>query len=72
MPKYEKVDDKSIRVTREHTQVLKIADLLGARDQMRATITQIQQELTISKERLAIIEEAIEEAKKLGLDVSGK
>lgn len=65
MPKFEKVDDRQMRVTREVSSMIDIPKLVLARKQLK-------EEQKALQDQLNHIEEAINEAKKLGMDISVK
>ena len=63
MSKYEKVDET--KITKEHSQIVDIPNVVKAKEQMLKEIEGI-------KKQLVVVVEILNEAKKLGLDITLK
>ncbi len=63
MPKYEKVDDTTIKVTREISQDINVPKLVTARKQ-------VVEEMELLKTKLEAVDEALQKAEDLGMDIT--
>ncbi len=72
MAKYTKVDETKMKITKEHTTIVEISSLVKAKAEMIQAIEAVKKQLEDMKKRLAVLDEAITEATKLGIDITLK
>lgn len=74
--KYEKVDEGTMRITKQVSQEIDVVKLVLAKEQLEKRIVTLEEEMKGQIEELRgnikAIDEAVVEAKKLGIDVSKK
>ena len=70
MPKFERVDNENIKVTREVETVINIPNLVAGKQQIEKHIKETENRLEHLKEQLDKVKEALTEAKKLGIKIS--